>query len=63
MRCSTDLPKLVAKFSVVADKLSTLEDQGKKVVTNVGALADKVEENPSLLLKRSEKERPAGGYK
>jgi phospholipid/cholesterol/gamma-HCH transport system substrate-binding protein len=42
-----DLPKLVKKFS-------SIEDQVKKVVTSVGGLTDKVKENPSLLLRRSE---------
>ena len=46
--CIDDLPKLVAKFSV-------LEDQVKKVVTNAGALTEKVKANPSLLLRRPEK--------
>jgi len=32
----------------------------KKVVTNVGAVTDKVKENPSLLLRRPEKESSAG---
>ena len=45
-----DLPKLVAKFSV-------LEDQVKKVVTNAGALTEKVKANPSLLLKGPEKKK------
>jgi phospholipid/cholesterol/gamma-HCH transport system substrate-binding protein len=45
-----DLPKLVAKFS-------SIEDQVKKVVTGVGALTEKVKENPSLLLRRP-KESP-----
>lgn len=40
-----DLPKLVRKFSAI-------EDQVKKVVTKVGGLTDKVQENPSLLLRR-----------
>ena len=44
-----DLPKLVAKFT-------SIEDQVKKVVTNVGAVTDKVKANPSLLLRRPEKE-------
>ncbi|HUX65182.1 MlaD family protein [Sulfuricella sp.] len=44
-----ELPKLVEKFGA-------LEDQIKKVVTNVGALTDKVKANPSLLLRRPEKE-------
>ena len=44
-----DLPKLVTKFSAI-------EDQVKKVVTSVGGLTDKVKANPSLLLRRPEKE-------
>lgn len=44
-----ELPQLVEKFGA-------LEDQIKKVVTNVGALTDKVKANPSLLLRRPEKE-------
>jgi phospholipid/cholesterol/gamma-HCH transport system substrate-binding protein len=44
-----NLPKLV-------DKFSSIEDQVKKVVTGVGNLTDKVKENPSLLLRRPEKE-------
>jgi phospholipid/cholesterol/gamma-HCH transport system substrate-binding protein len=45
-----ELPKLVGKFTAI-------EDQVKKVVTGVGALTDKVKDNPSLLLRRPEKER------
>ena len=44
-----ELPKLVEKFSAI-------EDQVKKVVTSVGGLTDKVKANPSLLLRRPEKE-------
>ena len=51
-----DLPKLVKKFSAI-------EDQVKKVVTGVGALTDKVKDNPSLLLRRPEKESNDGGRK
>jgi phospholipid/cholesterol/gamma-HCH transport system substrate-binding protein len=40
-----ELPKVVSKFSAI-------EDQTKKVVTNVGELTAKVKENPSLLLRR-----------
>lgn len=40
-----ELPKLVRKFSAI-------EDQVKKVVTNVDGLTEKVKENPSLLLRR-----------
>jgi phospholipid/cholesterol/gamma-HCH transport system substrate-binding protein len=45
-----DLPKLVEKFSAI-------EDQIKKVVTNVGGVADKVKDNPSLLVWPSGKEK------
>ena len=49
-----ELPKLVGKFAALAEKFSGIEDQVKKVVTGVGALTDKVKENPSLLLRRPE---------
>lgn len=49
-----ELPKLVEKFSAI-------EDQAKKVVTNVGALTNKVKANPSLLLKSPEKKRDDAG--
>ena len=39
------LPKVVEKFLAI-------EDQTKKVMTDVGALTTKVKENPSLLLRR-----------
>jgi phospholipid/cholesterol/gamma-HCH transport system substrate-binding protein len=48
-----DLPKLVEKFS-------SLEDQVKKIVTGVGALTDKVKDNPSLLLRRPKESSDAG---
>jgi phospholipid/cholesterol/gamma-HCH transport system substrate-binding protein len=44
-----DLPKLVEKFSAI-------EDQIKKVVTSAGGLTDKVKADPSLLLRRPDKE-------
>jgi len=44
-----NLPKLVDKFSAI-------EDQVKKVVTSVSGLTDKVKENPSLLLRRPDKD-------
>lgn len=50
------LPKLVEKFGA-------LEDQVKKVVTNAGALTDKVKANPSLLLRRPDKESTDAGKK
>ena len=58
-----ELPKLVGKFSAMADKFSALEGQVKKVVTNVGALTDKVKDNPSLLLRRPEKDGKDAGKK
>lgn len=42
-----ELPKLVKKFAAI-------EDQVKKVVTNVDGLTNKVKDNPSLLLRRPE---------
>jgi len=51
-----ELPKLVKKFS-------SIEDQAKKVVTNVGTLTSKVKANPSLLLRRPEKETGDAGKK
>ena len=53
------LPQPVAKFSVVADKFSAIEDQMKRVMTNVGGLTDKVKENPSLLLRRPKESNDA----
>jgi phospholipid/cholesterol/gamma-HCH transport system substrate-binding protein len=51
-----DLPTLVKKFSAI-------EDQVKKVATSVGGLTDKVKDNPSLLLRRPEKENNEAGRK
>ncbi len=50
-----DLPKLAAKFSALADKFGGIGDQVKKVVKGVGALTDKVTDNPSLLLRAPKK--------
>ena len=50
------LPKLVEKFSAI-------EDQVKKVVTAVGGVTEKVKDDPSLLLRRPEKENKATGGK
>jgi len=55
-----ELPKLAGKFSAMADKFSAIEDQVKKVVTGVGALTDKVKDNPSLLLRRPKESNDAG---
>lgn len=47
------LPKVIEKFS-------SIEDQVKKVVSDVGALTGKIKEDPSVLLKRpKEKTDPA----
>jgi phospholipid/cholesterol/gamma-HCH transport system substrate-binding protein len=43
-----DLPKALEKFIAI-------ENQAKKVVTDVGALTDKVKADPSLLLRRPDK--------
>ena len=51
-----ELPKLVDKFSAIGD-------QAKEVMTNVGALTNKVKANPSLLLRRPEKKPDDSGSK
>ena len=56
-----ELPQLVEKFGA-------LENQVSKVVTNVGALTEKVKANPSLLLRSpkkesNDKERNDAGWK
>ena len=53
---SDELPKLVEKFSAI-------EDQIKKVVTSVGGVTEKVKADPSLLLRRPDKEVKATGGK
>jgi phospholipid/cholesterol/gamma-HCH transport system substrate-binding protein len=57
-----DLPKLVTKFSAIEDQVKKLVTNAEKVVTGVGALTNKVKDNPSLLLRRpkesSAKESP-----
>lgn len=45
-----ELPKVVAKFS-------SIEDQTKKVVSDISAVTAKVKENPSVLLRRPKKNR------
>jgi phospholipid/cholesterol/gamma-HCH transport system substrate-binding protein len=52
-----ELPKLVGKVSIMAEKFSSLENQVNRVVTDVGSLTNKVKDNPSLLLRRP-KESP-----
>ncbi len=65
-----ELPKVVGKlsttaekFSAMADKFSAVGEQTKKVMTGVGELTDKVKDNPSLLLRRPEKESRDGAKK
>ena len=47
-----ELPKLIGKFTAIEDKV-------KKVVTGVGALTEKVKDNPSLLLRRPKESNDA----
>jgi phospholipid/cholesterol/gamma-HCH transport system substrate-binding protein len=50
-----EMPKIIRKFS-------SIEDQAKKVVTDIGGTASEIKENPSLLLfkkKDKGKEKPA----
>lgn len=46
-----ELPRILKKFSAI-------EDQTKKVITEVHAVATKVKENPSLLLRRPKNKKP-----
>ena len=52
------LATLLDQLPRVVEKFSALEDQAKKVVTEVGGVTSKIKENPSLLL-RPPKEPPA----
>jgi phospholipid/cholesterol/gamma-HCH transport system substrate-binding protein len=45
-----ELPRIVTKFSAI-------EDQARKVVSDIGQVTAKVKENPSLLLRRPKKDR------
>jgi phospholipid/cholesterol/gamma-HCH transport system substrate-binding protein len=53
-----ELPKLVTKFGAIEDQVKKVMTSVEKVVTGVGALTNKVKDNPSLLLRRP-KERSA----
>lgn len=53
----TGLKAMLDALPKVVEKFSALEDQVRKVVTRVGGLTEKVNDNPSLLLRRPEKER------
>lgn len=41
----------------IAEKFSSIENQTKKVVADIGAVTAKVKENPSLLLRRPKKDK------
>jgi len=58
----TGLKAMLDELPKLAEKFSSIEDQIKNVVTNIGALTDKIKGNPSLLL-RSPKEGDAAGKK
>lgn len=59
----TGLKAMLDELPKVVEKFSALEDQVKKVVTNAGALTEKVKANPSLLLRRPDKESTDAGKK
>jgi hypothetical protein len=42
----------------VIEKFSSLESQGRKVLTDVGEVTQKVKEDPSVLLRRPKREKP-----
>jgi len=46
------LPKVVDQLPKVIEKFSALENQGKKVLSDVGEVTTKVKEDPSLLQRR-----------
>jgi phospholipid/cholesterol/gamma-HCH transport system substrate-binding protein len=46
-----ELPKLIHKFSAI-------EDQAKKVVTDIGGVTNKIKENPTVLLFKPKKKTP-----
>ena len=50
----TGLQTMLDALPKVIEKFSSIENQAKKVVTNVGELTNKVKDNPSLLLRRPE---------
>ena len=62
-----EVPEILAKKSTIStlmeqlpkviEKFSALEDQTKKVVSDIGVVTAKVKENPSLLLRRPKKEK------
>lgn len=54
----SNLASVLDQLPAIVDKLSALEDQGKKVLTDAGSLTARLKENPSLLIFPS-KEKPA----
>jgi phospholipid/cholesterol/gamma-HCH transport system substrate-binding protein len=57
----TGLKAMLDELPKLAEKFAAIEDQTKKVVNNVGTLTNKVKDNPSLLLRRPEKESNDAG--
>ena len=51
----TGLKAMLDELPKLAEQFAAIEDQTKKVVTNVRTLTNKVKDNPSLLLRRPEK--------
>jgi phospholipid/cholesterol/gamma-HCH transport system substrate-binding protein len=51
----SNLTTLLEQLPQVIQRFSTLENQGKKVLSDVGEVTKKVKEDPSLLLRRPKK--------
>jgi len=51
------LPKVADQLPKVIEKFSALENQGKKVLSDVGEVTSKVKEDPSLLLRRPKEKK------
>jgi phospholipid/cholesterol/gamma-HCH transport system substrate-binding protein len=52
------LAALLDQLPRVVEKFSALEDQARKVVTDVGGVTSKIKENPSLLLRAPKESAP-----
>jgi len=52
------LTALLDQLPRVVEKFSTLEDQARKVVTDVGGVTSRIKENPSLLLRSPKETEP-----
>ncbi|MBL0122869.1 MAG: MCE family protein [Betaproteobacteria bacterium] len=58
----SSLATVVDQLPRVVEKFSAIEDQAKKVLNDVSGFTSKVKDNPSLLLRRPEKDKqPASG--